>query len=426
MAISLIIGKPGSGKSYYAVSKIAESMCDWARYEEQEGEHFGRKLYTNLKLDIDAISAYVTVRTGHDFEAADYIVLVGDEFFYRQEGEKRVPCEWWEQIENRALIVIDEVHQYIPVAGTGTKNYMQLWTEYIATHRHREQDIILITQHTDTIHKSVLCMAEGAYHVVNVKAKTIPFLRIPFADLDVVKEAFGCNRQLATVLYGNYLGKSFKAQSEFNIVLSPAIFALYQSHMLSGGGQDRPSLKLSKIGALFWFARRHAWHLGIKAGCVFLVLGGLYYGMAYMPVHLSKILVTSSLDSIKVAEEKDKENVKKSSVRSDYVFDKDISSFRPSEKEDEEIEREKGWYKSKDIYVYGKDYIITDVGRVEVGGEFERGGKKFKLLSVDARNKVVDVQPLLSLDWVPVYDPFAGLERTGLQDNSGGIATDEH
>ena len=428
MAISIIIGKPGSGKSYYAVSKIADYMCDWARYEEQNNEKFERVLYTNLLLDVEAVEMYVKIKTGIDFDASEHIQLVGNDFFYREDASgQREPFEWWEEIPNGALIVVDEVHQYIPAGGIGKKNYMQLFTEYIATHRHREQDLILITQHTDTIHKNILCMAEGAYHIVNVKTKTFPFLNIPFADIDVIKEAFGLKQQIANVLYGNYIGKSFKQQSQFTIVLNPGIYRLYKSHMLSNGEQtDRPSLKLSRIGAILWFTRKHAWHLGLKAFCVVGVMGTIYYVLAYAPSHLSKTLVKGG-GMVKLDTPESAPKAEKQSKPGGVPVTTPAVPPPPvpvQDEKEEESDREKAWYKSKYIYVYGKDYIITDVGRVEIGGEFERNGKKFRLLSVNARDKTVDVKPLLSLDWVPVYDPFAGLEPTGLQDNPGSGATD--
>ena len=180
--IELIVGKPGSGKSYLAVKQIAEKLVDWANYEARENKPFEMSVYTNLKLNIEACNDYVKKKTGKNIDVSNYINLLDDKFFYKG----GIAVEWWENIPPYSYIVLDEVHELIPAGGIGGKNYMEAFTKYISQHRHNGQEITFITQHTDTIHKNILCMATKQKNVVNVKNKTLPFIGIPIKDLDVV------------------------------------------------------------------------------------------------------------------------------------------------------------------------------------------------------------------------------------------------
>ena len=46
--------------------------------------------------------------------------------------------------------------------------------------------------------------------------------------------------------------------------MTPEIFACYQSHTLSDVTSDRPSLNLTRLGAIAWLLKKHGWHLGAK------------------------------------------------------------------------------------------------------------------------------------------------------------------
>ena len=127
-------------------------------------------------------------------------------------------------------------------------------------------------------------MAADAYHVINIKGRVLPFLGIPFADIDVVKEAFGYNQQYANILYGNYIGRAFKPESTLHILLKSEIYNLYKSHNNSAAS-DRPSLNFSRFGAVCWFLRRHLWHLIIKAAVVYFIFYTCWQVICKMPLH---------------------------------------------------------------------------------------------------------------------------------------------
>lgn len=374
MPISMIVGKPGSGKSYFAVSKIAEFLCQCAGYEKEHGADFERKVYTNLVLDLDACDKYVKNKTGISFDSSKYLFHTNEEFFYAVSPDgRKEPSEWWEKFPNKALIVIDEVHQLIPAKGAGDRDFMDAFVNYISTHRHREQDIIFITQHSDNMHRSILSMATDCYQILNIKNRVLPWIGIPLADLDVVKEAFGIKNQVANVLYGNYVGRSFKKESTSTMVLSPEIYALYSSHTMAGGeSSDRPSFRRSRIGAIFWFIRRHIFHLSIKAGLVVAVVWGIRYVLTQGPTHLAEAMVPG-----KKEEKKEVPPSIAPVVPSPPVVPSRIVNSSAKDLKERDFRTISG------VYVFGKDFIIGEFGRVIVGEEFENEGHIFKLESVD-------------------------------------------
>lgn len=396
MAISLIIGKPGSGKSYYAVSKIADQLCDFARYEQRNQQPAEGGFWTNLHLNFEECDKYVKNNTSIKFDSSRYLHLLEDSFFYEEDG--KTPREWWEDIPIEQTIVIDEVHQYIPSHGTGDRNYMERFTKYISQHRHYKHEIWLITQHTDTIHKNILCMAESAYHVTNVKTRIIPFLGIPFADLDVVKEAWGCRRQIANIIFGNYLGRSFKKESLFSIVLKPEIYALYVSHMYTKGAEgDKASLHLGRFQSIIWLLRRHFFQLSVKAFICVITFYSIRYLLSDAPNVLSKSLVPA------LKESQDKNLTSSSSEALDRLRSDSVIKRTPREGPET--------VKFSGVYVYGKDFIITERGRVEPGENFFYYGEKKKLLSVDFLRRVVDVDDVV--DSADVVDGVSASDGSG-------------
>ena len=290
MSLSVIFGKPGAGKSYYAVLRIAEYLEDFCRSELKEGVEHPRKIYTNLPLNLNALDDYVSEKIGKNVSASKYVHLLNEDFFV-EKGSSGVikKKDWWDIIPNGALIVIDEVQHYLSSSKDEGGAYLKDFQLYISTHRHRQHDLIFLTQHTDNINKVCLNMAADAYHVINIKGRVLPFLGIPFADIDVVKEAFGYKQQYANILYGNYVGRAFKPESTLHILLNPKIYGLYKSHNTSEAS-DRPSLHLSRLGAIFWFLRRHLWHLIIKAAVLFFCVYTMWQVICKLPLHLSDTL----------------------------------------------------------------------------------------------------------------------------------------
>ncbi len=266
MSLSLSEGLPGSGKTCYCVSLLYGHFRDWIQYERREGRPYPRRCWTNVPLDIEALNESLRGELGGDVDVSEYVVVLDYEFF-RGDAPAGQWCRWWEKFENEALIVIDEVHHYLP-ASLKRKNqdYSDRWMEYVSMHRHNRHDIIFLTQSLSNITTEVKNQIETVYSVRNVKNRSFPFpISIPFADVDVVKEAWGVDTQFCHVYRGAMHGRKMIQDADpLKFFLTRDLFRLYRSHTKSKESSDRPSLKLSRLGSLWWFAKRHVWHLGLR------------------------------------------------------------------------------------------------------------------------------------------------------------------
>ncbi len=299
MTIKIIYGKPGSGKSYHAVKTLAAILCDWARVEKETGEPYAQRLFTNLSFNRDAVKAYVDKNAGVDFDVDRYLNILDDDFFtppvakrdekgqfvYDKQGEQQFDF-WWDKFPDDALIVIDEIHKLLGSEFAYIKAVQETAAlrNYMAQHRHKRHDWILITQDKDQIARPVLRMSEEAVHVFNMKTMTLPFpISIPMADVETFLKGFGVTRQVYRVRAGTYGSSGNKVTYDGPIqvvVMSQEIFALYQSVTMASSKLDitgdRALPFVGRWGAVRWFAMKHGPHLALKTFCAVFIFGAVY------------------------------------------------------------------------------------------------------------------------------------------------------
>lgn len=357
--LNIIQGKPGSGKSFFAVKKIAELLINLVE-DEYRTKQFGvRRVYTNIKINLEEIDTYIEEITHTGIKASKYIISLDNDFFWETGPDgKKCLCEWWDKFLDGAYIVIDEVQYYLASNSKDNKldGYNKAFELYISTHRHKAQDLVFITQHTDNIMRSCLSMADGCYIVTNYKSFVLPLLGIPISDFDVVRSAWGNDYQAANVEFGIYVGRAFHRQNVEQLLLTDTIFKLYKSHN-DNISTDRPKLNLSRLGSLFWLFRRHALQLSIK----FIVLVGvcmaLYYSFRAVPTAIGRLFLTPSPSS--------KVNV--------TITDKSTKAQNPIIKNND-----------YDVVCVTPDYIVLTSGRkIFVGEEYYYEDKIFKLNSIN-------------------------------------------
>ncbi len=278
MPVQAITGLPGSGKSCYAMRLMYNLFLDWARYEKKHKKPFERKLYTNIPLKIEAINKTASKDLGFDVDLSYSIVPLEEDFFVTENGEARA---WWEDFELGSFVIVDEVQNLLPAQQNSDKQAKELrksFMQYVSMHRHKQQDLIFMSQSITNVSTDIRKMIAVIYDVINVKdLKFGPFwpFQIPMADLDVVKEAWGMSTQFAHVKRGRQEGNKFVYDKNCEMFLmTPFLFDMYKSHTKSGDEvqSDRPSLKLGKIGSLLWLARRHGFRLGIATSVIYVAL----------------------------------------------------------------------------------------------------------------------------------------------------------
>ena len=121
MALHFLTGKPGSGKTYDAVRRLALLIEDWCIYEKKNGKPFARALYTNLPLNKDGIDDYFAGR--FDFLPSKYVNFIDLDVFH-----------WWENLPKNSLIIINKIHKHFK--NKKDKKQLTDFRNYLAKHRH--------------------------------------------------------------------------------------------------------------------------------------------------------------------------------------------------------------------------------------------------------------------------------------------------
>jgi hypothetical protein len=273
LLLSIIAGKPGSGKTCHMSTLLVDMLTDWVRYEikhwdeeKQEyvcGEVYPSSIWTNIVFNIEGLNETIGKRIGQEVDVSKYMNYCDDSFFHDP------GCiYWWKKFPARAVVIIDEVHFYL-----GRKvefGSLDLETElinWISTHRHTQQELYFLSQHTDQFANQVLGVADLLLEIVNLKSLSLPFpFSVPMSDIDELKRSFGITTQYYQANKGNFRGKAVRWSGAVDRhMMSGDIYRVYKSHDAGVEASDRPSLKMRPLEGVLWFARRHAWHLIPKA-----------------------------------------------------------------------------------------------------------------------------------------------------------------
>jgi hypothetical protein len=408
MSVRVIHGKPGSGKTCYCVSLLVKEFSDWISYEKRTGDIFPRNLYTNIPLNLAALNEYLSRHLlVKELDISPYIHFLDTDFFISpfpeneyfpdcKHGDKPFSelteferCFWWFRFPSKALIVIDEVHHYLPsgrVTGDdlrGQKEFMN----YISTHRHREQDLILLTQHVANISYEIKKQIEVINEVVNIKNAKVgvfPFT-IPMSDVDVVRQAWGVPQQLAHIKRGVCEASRVIYDKDPEIfVLTKELFNLYQSHTMSTEALDRPSLNLTRFGSLFWLFRRHVFRLGFWS-CVSVALVWAFIGLFYnFPTILMKSL--GGNQPVKTSGLPPTAGEMTFPVSANMIAS-GVQSYSSSQSG--EVSLPSNSYK---ILGFFRSSVITDKGVLRVGDKFLLDGNEEVIQSINFRFKTIYFQ----------------------------------
>lgn len=186
MAVSFYCGSPGSGKSYHVVKEvIIPSLLE------------GRHVLTNLPLEVETIEK--TYPELWDLVESGLLEKIEDKDI------KDIHL----QVDNKSyagwLIVIDEVHKFWPSFNSLKDEALRSW---LSEHRHKFQDLVLITQEYGNVSKFVRSMTEKRYQFEKNEDKGF-------------KKSY---------MQDYYIGSSRKRSTREVHLYDKAFFKLYQSH----------------------------------------------------------------------------------------------------------------------------------------------------------------------------------------------------
>ena len=136
MAITLIKGRPGAGKSYECVvHHILPSLKE------------GRKVVTNIPLNIDHFVLVLGERVRQLIEVVPFDFDGGHRFLSDPDDYKKYE-DWRNEKEQGVLFVLDECHLLFPLSGRGKAqtDLAERQIEFFSGHRHWGFDFIFLTQ----------------------------------------------------------------------------------------------------------------------------------------------------------------------------------------------------------------------------------------------------------------------------------------
>lgn len=303
--INIVIGKPGSGKTYHMVRYLYEVLVELLKKENQE-----RKIYTNIAVNIDEFNRQLSEHFKTEVDVSQILIILDSAFLQydpklianEDRLEKRVAGRsyysvkatskafFWNRFEDNALILIDEIQRYLSDVKEVSDSERQSLIEYFSLHRHRRHDWFFITQNLLSMPTEIRRVSEKVYNVFNAKSINLGFpINIPMRDIETLLAGFNVYHQVYRIREG-YLEQTFRVVYEDSVevvVMEKRVFRLYQTHTQL---QDNSSANIfrgdstlpfdlgkgQRLRALAWFFRKHGFHLGVKVGIVVWFLAGLH------------------------------------------------------------------------------------------------------------------------------------------------------
>lgn len=302
--INIVIGKPGSGKTYHMVRYIYDVVSDLLRKDTLD-----RVIYTNVSVNIDEFNRQLSEEFKTEIDVTCIIkTLSADDLRYdssliddEDKQVKRVAGKafysvnpnslafFWNRFADNALIIIDEIQKYLSTVKEESESEKQSLIEYFSLHRHKRHDWFLITQNLLSIPVEVRRVSEKVYNVFNAKSLNLGFpINVPLRDIEILLAGFNVHRQVYRVREG-YLESTYRVAYEDSVqvvVMSKKVFALYQTHTQLESA-DNPSIfqgdstlpfelgKGQRLRAVRWFIGKHGFHLGLKLFIVVWFITGI-------------------------------------------------------------------------------------------------------------------------------------------------------
>jgi hypothetical protein len=182
MAIFFISGKPGGGKSYYAVKLIVEELL-----------YGSRPVYTNLPLHVGRLNEFVQSQTSRDCEVVQRVRLLSEDetsrfYAFRPDGFGLPPLtaqDWsagrrpqYVGVKDHGVFyVIDEVHNFFNARAWAETGRDVLF--YLSQHRKLGDSVVCVTQALNNVDKQFRSVAQDFTFVRNLRKEKMGVFKLP-------------------------------------------------------------------------------------------------------------------------------------------------------------------------------------------------------------------------------------------------------
>jgi hypothetical protein len=185
MSLHFISGKPGAGKSFYALKLLLEEL-----------RLTNRQVITNLSVKPGELAAFLTERYDDTFNLRERLHVLSEEQaaeFWRYRGtieltqrretvrtvkggiQREEVLDFSGAANGGVFYVLDEVHLFF-----NSRNWMKLGGDciyYLSQHRKLGDDILAVTQHVENVDKQFRSMAQDYTYIRNLSKERVGIFR---------------------------------------------------------------------------------------------------------------------------------------------------------------------------------------------------------------------------------------------------------
>lgn len=206
MAIRLVTGVPGAGKSYYMVNRLANKYC------KRFGDVYSLKKKYVIVTNIDNLLLDVV-------DLDDAIKRAGGlERFFSMDVQKKVTEKY--QKENKQLIyIVDEAQKYFH-----RRFYDREVFTFFESHRHLGLDVFLLTQNSNLLPKDLISLVEIEVRAVPRTLSIAGFNYLRRSNKDIIGREFLRKKKHIFLMYKSMsAGETEKIRSPYLKYIIPVL-----------------------------------------------------------------------------------------------------------------------------------------------------------------------------------------------------------
>lgn len=163
--LRLVTGKPGSGKTYYAVSYLTKTYCEFDHISNEwvlKPDYLVISNIDNLRIDHWNLQKLIDDKGLENVFSVDFVESLSKQY-------------------KRVIFIVDECQRYFPAKSEAKiPNSVWFFFEY---HRHYGIDLILCSQHASSVSRRVVNVAETYIEASPQTLRLGPHFRYSLVDV---------------------------------------------------------------------------------------------------------------------------------------------------------------------------------------------------------------------------------------------------